>query len=256
MFVFTNLLSHQLSNRAVGVFEMGRVSVKTIVTTATTGCLKALFLSDVAHASAWTLPKNAGYQSLNVGYERGDFGKNWRQDSYLEFGMTDDWTVTGKMETVWRAEANYNDRSSGQIGAKREIWSKDAWHMTAQSTVYVGEKLDDQSCGGFGGEFGVAAGYSQGWKNSKLYGFAEIATGARQGCEHVTVDAVVGYQPDEKWDVQVKAFSEQYPGREFAKLEVGVSRRFGKSYMGVGMRQEMSGAFEENSVFMSIWKQF
>lgn len=235
---------------------MGCIDLKKIAAGVATGSVKALFLSDISHASAWTLPKDTGYQSLNVGYERGDYGDNWRQDSYLEFGMTNDWTVTGKMETVWRAEANYNDRSSGQIGLKREIWQKDAWHVTGQSTVYVGEKLDDEACGGLGAEVGVAAGYSKMWGDTSLYGFVETATGARQGCEHVTVDAVIGYQPDRKWDVQVKAFSEQYPGREFSKLEAGISRKFGDSYIGVGARQEMSGAFEENSVFMSIWRQF
>ncbi len=220
------------------------------------GCFKSFLLVPVAHASAWTLEKDTGYQSLNVSYENGDFGKNWRQDSYIEYGLTSDWTVVSKVETVWRVLDNYNDRTSGEIGVRREVWVKDALHISAVSSVFVGERLDDQSCGGFGAEVGAALGYSSKLANKPAYAFVETAVGARQGCEHVTTDVVIGVQPAEKWDVQVKAFGEKFPGREFTKLEVGVSRQVGKSFVGAGVRKEISGAFEENSAFMSIWRKF
>lgn len=235
---------------------MEKFSVKTYLKVAALAGTKSVFFAQEAMASAWTLDKDAGYQSMNVSYEQGDFGKNWRQDSYLEFGMSKDWTVTGKMETVWREEANYNDRSSGELGLKREIWQHGNWHLSGQTSLFVGEKLDDLACGGLGAEAGVAIGYSGEFSGKPLYAFAETAAGARQGCEHVTVDAVIGMQPQPKWDVQFKAFSEQYPGREFLKMEVGVSRQVGENFLGVGIRKEVSGAFDEESAFMSIWRKF
>lgn len=234
---------------------MGKKS-KSISLGILSGCIKSIVFVQDAVASAWTLEKDTGYQSINVSYERGDFGRNWRQDSYFEAGVTQDWTVTGKVETVWREEANYNDRSSGEAGAKRRLWQSDTLSVAGQTTVFVGEKLDDLSCGGFGAEVGVAVGYSNKIGGRPIYAFSEVATGARQGCEHATLNAVIGFQPTEKWDLQVKAFSEQYPGREFFKLEMDISRKIGKQFVGIGVRNEVSGAFDETSAFMSIWRKF
>ena len=225
-------------------------------------CLRVLGLAimlgveQIAYAGAWVQEKKAGYQSLNVSYEDGDFGRGWRQDSYLEYGLKEDWTVTGKWETVWRQHMGYNDRSSGKVGIRRQFWRRDNWSIVGHSAFFFGEQLDDQSCGGFGGEVGAAIGYSGEFGGKQAYAFTKSAIGARQGCEHATTDLIVGIQPAELWDVQIKTFAEKFPGREFLKMEVGVSRQIKESYVGVGVRKEISGAFEENSAFISIWKKF
>ncbi|WP_233355192.1 hypothetical protein [Hirschia maritima] len=216
------------------------------------------FITDlqIAVAGAWVQEKDAGYQYIGVSYEDGDFGRGWRQDSYIEYGLKENWTVVGKLETVWRQHLNYNDRSSGKIGIRRPIWRRENWSIVGHSAFFVGEQLDDQSCGGFGGEIGGAIGYSGKFNGKPAYAFTNSAIGARQGCEHATTDFVVGIQPTKLWDIQVKAFAEKFPGREFVKMEIGASRKVQKSFVGVGIRKEISGAFEENSAFMSIWKKF
>ncbi len=214
-------------------------------------------MSGQAYASPWAQPVHEGYQSVSVARETGEFGETLRQDTYLEYGAFQNWTLSGKFETVWRLNAaTLDQRSAGFVRLQREIIHTDQIVVSGIVGALAGERLDDEGCGGFGSEIGASVGHSRELAGASVYAFAEALTGARRDCEHATLDVVVGTQLNDNWTLEVKGFSEQFPGREFIKTELTASRKIGKFALGAGVRREVSGAFDEDSVFMSIFRKF
>ena len=208
-----------------------------------------------AFAGAWTQAKGDGYRATSVSRERGDFGESWRHESYLEYGLTPRYTLSGKLETLWRLDAQFSDRTTGELSIRRQLYRTENSVVSIQAGALLGEALEGDTCEGEGGEVRLSYGRNLNLSGKAAYVVVAAAHRKRGTCDRNKVDFAVGVDLSENWNVQVKAFGET-GGGDSLKLETMLSQKIRESYLGIGVREEVGGQFNETGVFVSLWKRF
>lgn len=211
--------------------------------------------SSKANAGAWTQPKGEGYRATMLARERGDFGESWRHESYLEYGLTPKYTISGKLETLWRMDKQFSDRTAGELSLRRQIHRTDTSVISVQLGALLGEALEGDVCEGEGGEVRLSYGRNISLGTKAGYVVVEAAHRRRGACDRNKVDLAFGVDLSEKWNFQAKAFAET-GGGDSLKLDAMISRKMRESYLGIGVREEVGGNFNETSLIMSVWKRF
>lgn len=209
-----------------------------------------------AWAAPWTQDDGGVYlrgsyasETLNgVGADRGD--------AYGEYGLTRNWTVTGKAEAVAYDEPDdILNSESYRLTARRALWRHEGWVAGAEvGALYGATAAGVFGCNAAGGEARLSGGYSGQRKGRNFYAFADIAVLAYDdGCRRERVELGYGSQLAGRVHLSQQLWLEQ--GNESAtsyKYETMISYHFDKFQLSGGYREEFGAAFDESAWVIAV----
>ena len=218
----------------------------------------------VAHASAWVQTKESVFGDTEVSQYSGDFGPGWQQSSYLEYGVSDNLTFVGKVDTAWSQTDTGGNRSGGELAMRRRIVQSGGFALSGQVGLLVGQTTEFPRCQGAGSDVRLGAGYGWGDEQSRR-GFASAAMAWRDrgGCQGPRLEVTVGQEMSDHFSVESKFFHSGEPGgqgQDSTKIQLGLAYRFERDEkrhaLGVAYRKEIGGAFEEDAAVLSYTRRF
>jgi hypothetical protein len=203
-------------------------------------------LAAPAFAGAWTQKAGESQTISSVSRETGDFGEAWRSDEYLETGFGGGWGFNLKVEGEIRIADTYDDRTAFRAGLQKSFALGERASFSVIASWLGGEALDGPECESDGYEARTALGSSYAIGSREAFVNLEAAWRARgEDCERGVIEAAAGIEFAPRWSVLVKAWHEEGDGALSAKAEASLVHDFGPMAVGLGWREEISGAFEE-----------
>ncbi len=210
-----------------------------------------------AHAGAWTQAPGERLEISTVSRETGDFGETWSSDLHVEYGVADGWGINAKIASQFRYGLIEDDRFALSAGVQRSFALGERASFALQGSVLGAEALDGPDCQGLGYEARAALGASRQLLGREAFVNVEAARRERaDGCTRVLTEVAAGIDIAPKWRSLVKVWGEQGDGARTAKVEAGLFRDFDNYSVGLGYRREISGAFNESGVVVSLWGRF
>ncbi len=212
----------------------------------------------LASASPWAQEDGALYTRLAVSSETVDGADAWRFDGYGEYGLSDVWTLTAKVETIRFEGASDFNNDSARLTVRRQMFRSGGWVGALEGGLIQGGAIGNQNtCETIGLEARGGVGWSGKWRKTQTFTFAELAGRFHDGCERQRVEFGLGQQATENiWSI-TQFWSER--GSEKAssdKVRSELLWRSGAMDYSIGYRQEVGGRFEEEAVFLAAVRRF
>tara|TARA_B100001179_G_scaffold224617_1_gene203549 strand:+ start:367 stop:1029 length:663 start_codon:yes stop_codon:yes gene_type:complete len=207
-----------------------------------------------AHAGGWVQAKGEAYLRLAAAYEDHEGFYARRTDAYGEWGVTPDWTVSGKIETVDFSTSNVFDSTGYRITARRRLWTPGQWSFTGEAGFLEGAAIGGfRGCENFGGEWNFGVGRSGQLKSGTYFAAATLGQRAHSGnCQTNRAEAVIGLVRPSGWTTTFQYWAEEGDAGRSEKVEFMTSVRLGKIELGSATRTEISGEFEETAFVLSL----
>lgn len=210
--------------------------------------------SGSASAGAWVQNKGDAYVRASLAYEDHGTLEATRWDAYTEWGLSDNWTLTGKIEQVDFNLSDVFDSTGYRATARRKLSNQGAWVTSAELGILEGAAIGGfQGCESTGAELNFAVGRSGPTLIGDLYG--GVMVGRREhseGCYANRLEAVIGYTAKSGWIYTGQIWSQRGTQVDSDKIELIVSRKFGPFELGFGSREEISGEFDETAAIFSV----
>lgn len=235
----------------VGVFG-GKASLRWIVVMS-----GAAPLAEPAYAGAWTQKPGDVQMTSSLSRESGDFGQTWRADDYAEAGFEGGWGFNLKIEGEIRIADAFDDRTAFRAGVQKSFALGDRASFSVSGSYLGGEALDGPECQSDGYEARTALGTSYAIGSREAFVNVEAAWRTRgDDCGRGVIEAAAGIEFAPKWNLLVKTWREEGDGALSAKVEASLIHDFGPLAIGLGWREEVSGAFDEKGWVVSAQTMF
>jgi len=214
-------------------------------------------LAQPACAGAWTQKPGDVQMTSSLSRETGDFGQAWRADDYAEAGFEGGWGFNLKIEGEIRIADIYDDRTAFRAGVQKSFALGERASFSVSGSYLGGEALDGPECQSDGYEARTALGTSYAIGSREAFVNVEAAWRARGGnCERGLIEAAAGVEFAPKWNLLVKTWREEGDGALSSKVEASLIHDFGPLAVGLGWREEVSGAFDEKGWIVSARTMF
>ena len=220
---------------------------------------------DLAFAGVWNQAHKGGFLSSDTAREISEFGDAWRSASYLEYGVSDDFTLVTKLETLQRDNSRGGAAPvDGQLAVRSTVYHRGNLTASVQAGLLLGENTEVVICRGTGMEARSGLGYSASASGSiNWFVQSEIAWRDRGGCQRWKADLAAGVDFLGLWSLHAKGFYEEDMDADRGpslKLETRLMRRLGHKptapSLGVAYRREVGGTFEEEAFIVGLSKRF
>lgn len=219
-----------------------------------------LLLSGTAEAGPWTREKGEAYIQTAVLAQRLNGQTGVRGELYGEYGLTPKWTLSLNLEGVTFPELNCFDQGAYRAPLRRQFWKRGAWRAAFEGGVVGGAAIGGTfgGCDSVGGEARVNFGGSGQRSNGReWYVFLDGVIREHGDCRRQRVEVGLGQEIIPNWFTVNKVFFEEGSGpARSVKVESVITRRFGRTDLSLGYRQEVGGLFQEAGVLFSIERRF
>lgn len=217
-------------------------------------------IGGVANAGPWVRDQGAGYwQAATLGQQI-DGATAIRGELYGEYGLTRRWTVNAQLEGVTFTQLDGFDQFAYRLTGRRQFWQRGIWKAAFEGGLVGGEAIGGTigGCDTIGGEARLSfggGGRTEG--NRDWFTFFDVAIREHGNCRRQRIEFGYGREVVKNWFTTNKVFLEEGSGdARSAKFETVVSRRFGKTDLSLGYRQEFGGRFRENGLILSVERRF
>lgn len=213
-----------------------------------------------ASAGPWTRDKGAGYASVTVLGQSIDGEEAVRGELYGEYGLTTKWTLSAQLEGLTFPDLAGFDQYAYRATLRRQVWSGGVWRAAIEGGVVGGEAIGGTigGCDTAGGEARVS--FGGGGRNKKgrdWFTFIDGVVREHGNCRRGRIEAGYGMEVLPNWFTVNKVFLEDgTDNARSAKAETTIFRRFGRTDIGIGLRQEFGGSFQETGVLFSVERRF
>lgn len=212
----------------------------------------------LASAAPWTQEEGGLYTRISLAREEVQGLQGWREDAYVEYGVTQDWTITAKVEAVAYQDAPDFNGQGWRVTARRKLYQRGTFNITAEAGLLQGEAIGGRNgCETLGGETRVGAAWSGKWRKRQTYTFAEVAGRFHNGCNRERYEFGFGQQASENlWNVTQVWLERGDTNAKSDKLQSEILWRGDFADYSVGYRNENGGLFREESIFFALAKRF
>ncbi|MEM6535529.1 MAG: hypothetical protein AAF613_07810 [Pseudomonadota bacterium] len=215
-------------------------------------------LGPTANASPWVQNEGSLYSRLAVSSEEVNGLAATRTDIYGEYGLTDHWTITIKGEAVRFDDGSDFNNESLRITARRALFTVSGFVGALEGGYIEGGSLSNQnSCETVGLETRANLGWSGQAQGFTTFAFAEIAGRFHEDCERDRAEFGLGQEVSNNiWVISQAWFERGSDKAASDKVQTELLWRAGDIDLSVGYREEISGRFEEQSVFLAAVRRF
>jgi hypothetical protein len=213
-------------------------------------------LAQPAFAGAWSQDRGDQQMIVTLSRETGDFDESWRASDHFEAGFGGGWAMNLKAETEVRLGDAADNRSGFALGGKKAFALGERASFSVGASLLGGESIDGPDCQGSGYETRAAIGTSFALGGREGFVNLEGAAKSRNDCNRQTIELTAGIEIAPKLNLTVKGWSEDGAFAHSEKVESSLLYAFDSFSVGVGWRQEVSGAFEEKGLVLQAWRSF
>ena len=217
-------------------------------------------LPEMAQAGPWTHEKGGGYASSALLLQRIDGEDAVRAELFGEYGLTSNWTVSLQAEGVTFPDLAGFDQYAYRATLRRQFWRKGVWRAAFEGGVVGGEAIGGTigGCDTVGGEARLSfGGGGRTKRNRNWFAFIDGVYREHGNCRRQRIEAGYGLEVFPKWFTTNKVFLEDGDDdARSAKFETTLARRFGRTDLGIGYRQEFGGRFQEAGLILSLEHRF
>lgn len=211
-----------------------------------------------ALAAPWVQDDGGLYARISLVDEEVQGLQGYRTDAYLEYGLTDRWTASFKLEQVDYQEAPDFDSEGWRATLRRSLYKSESIKVSLELGVLQGSAIGGRNgCDELGGEIRTGVAWSGELRKQSAFAFGEVASRMHGDCERQRLEAGLGLQLSESiWSVS-QVWIER-GAREAAsdKFQSEWVWRTDAADLSIGYRRELGDAFQEESVFAAIARQF
>lgn len=221
------------------------------------GHLAAIILSSWgfdAQASPWTQEEGAVYARIAWADETIEQSAAERADAYAEFGITDTWTVTAKVEHVDYAPNDSFDSTAWRATLRRHLFSYSGFVGSLEAGVLNGAAIGGRrGCDRLGGEARIGLGWSGALRGTDTFTFVEAATRQHEACYRNRLEFGLGQRATERFWVVTQIWSERGDQDAISdKSQTDLVWRGDDFDVTLSYREELSGAFDETGLVVSL----
>ncbi|MBA3067368.1 MAG: hypothetical protein FP825_02670 [Hyphomonas sp.] len=212
-------------------------------------------LAGTASAAPWVRDDDGWYARALIAHDTLGDAEGWRADAYGEYGLTGDWTLTAKAESVTYPGYETFDREAYRITLRRKLLARGHWALGAEAgPVYGSTSTGFTDCSGLGFEARAGLGYSNARQGRPYYLFADAAYIQQDnGCERARVE--IGYGSDLSRHIFLTQQVWLEDGNQTAdsiKIENQIGVHFDLVDVSLGYREELGGQFDEHAVLVAL----
>lgn len=212
----------------------------------------------LASAAPWVQREGFAYARASIAAETLDQEPGWRSDAFLEYGVTDRWTATAKLETVTHPQVPQEDRFGGRVTLRGSIFENDVLSVTGEVGFIQGAAIGGRNgCDTPGMEWrgGAAASYRILARNA--YVFGEMVRRDHEACLRDRVELGAGLELTQAVSASAQIWIEDgEPAAPSEKAQAELIWRRGDADYSLGYRKELGDAFEEESLFLAYALRF
>lgn len=221
------------------------------------GHLAALFLSSWtldASASPWIQEEGSVYARVAWADEEIEQVGAQRADIYAEIGASDDWTATLKLEHVDYAPNDNFDSSAWRATLRRQVFRRAGFVGSIEAGVLEGAAIGGRrGCDLLGVEGRVGLGWSGELRGTDTFTFFEAATRQHEACYRTRWEFGISQRATERIWLVTQFWSERGDQDAISdKSQTDLVWRGDEFDFTVSYREELSGAFEETGVVLSL----
>ena len=239
----------------VGVI-WGSASARWLIAVSATAPLAA-----PACAGAWSQNPGQTLNIVTVSRAEVDSGETWRTEALYETGLGDGWGVNLKFDGERRYAGAEDTNSSWRAGVQKSFAVGDRGAVALIASYVGGDTYDGSYCQGDRGEIRGAAGTS--FRIMDREAFVNVEAGWRsageeqaEDCDRVLGEVAFGMEVMEGWTAVVKTWAEDGGEGRSTKVEASLSFAIANFDIGLGWREEVSGAFEDRGWLVSVMQKF
>lgn len=207
----------------------------------------------LASAAPWVQREEFLYTRASISSEIVDDENGWRGDAYLEYGLTDRWTVTAKIEAITNPLNPTDDQVGGRLTFRSLLYETDNLTLSAEVGLLQGAPIGGRNgCNTPGMEWRGGAAWSQKLLGQDAYIFAELVRRDHEACARDRIELGAGLQLARQVFTSTQVWIEDgAPSAPSEKVQSELIWRQGHSDYAIGYRAELGDAFEEEAIFLA-----
>ena len=215
-----------------------------------------------ASASPWVRQESELYTRLAVSNHTVEGLDGVRYDSYAEYGLAGDWTVTLKYERLDFSRYSEYDRDGWRVTARRGYDLGNGLVAALEGGALSGDAIGGAAgCEALGAEARAAIGQSArigGKAGLDVFWFAEAAVRQHEdGCTRQRLELGFGQQiQKDVWVVTQAWLDEGDRNAASRKVQLEYLWKGSQFDISAGTVVEFGGEFEESALFVSLAKTF
>lgn len=212
----------------------------------------------LASAAPWVEQEGWIYSRSSLSYEQLNQVAGWRGDIYFEYGMSEDWTVTGKLETVAYPQNPIEDGDGVRVTVRRALFRSDQLSVTAEFGALQGSAIGGfNGCDAPGLELRGGAARTQKVFGRDTYMFGELVRREHEACRRDRLELGAGARLTHRiWASSQIWLERRNPVAASDKVQFELLWRQQRVDYALGYRRELSGDFSEQGVFVAIARRF
>lgn len=211
-----------------------------------------------AAAAPWVQEDGKLYTRISIADEVVEGLSGIRSDAYAEYGVRPDWTLTFKAERIEYGDAPDFNSDGWRATARRQIWRFGSFRIAGEVGALQGAAIGGRNgCDSLGLEARTGLAWSGVWRDREMFAFGEIAGRYYDACQRERFDAGIGRQVSENiWNITQAWIERGSPNAQSYKIQSELLWRTELADFSFGYRQEVGGAFQEESIFLAVANQF
>ena len=211
-----------------------------------------------AAAAPWTQPDDTLYARASIARERVEGLTGWRSDLYLEYGVSDALTLTGKVEGVSYDAAGDFNTQGWRTTVRRKLYQSGPFNVAIEGGVLKGAAVGGRNgCNSLGVELRGGASWSGAWQERQTFAFAETAMREHDSCHRTRHEFGLGQALTERvWSVTQVWIERGSRNADSDKIQSELMWRQPSLDLSIGYRSENGGSFTEESIFFAVAKTF
>ena len=211
-----------------------------------------------AGAAPWIQDEGGWYTRVSLVSEEVEGLQGYRRDAYLEYGWTEDWTLTLKGEEVSYSETNGFDSKGWRATARRLLYSSDSINVSAELGLLQGAAIGGRNgCDRLGVEARGGISWSGRWRKQSTFAFVEGAGRFHGACDRQRLEGGFGIESyPAMWTITQVWIERGALDAQSDKIQTELLWRTDFADWSAGYRYEVGNTFQEEGVFLAIAKQF
>ena len=208
----------------------------------------------LASAAPWIQDEGRFYTRTSMARETVEGLQAWRRDVYGEYGLSDNWTLTGKWEAVTYDDASDFNAEGVRFTLRTNLYASN--HLTISTEAGW---LEGAAIGGRNGceSRGLEARAGAAWSGEGYFSFVELAQREHSNCRRTRYEFGLGQALiGDIWTIGQVWIEDGGRNAKSTKMQSEILWQHDWAHFGLGYRLEMGDAFEEESIFLAVAKQF
>ena len=212
----------------------------------------------MAEAAPWVHEEGALYTRAALVKETVEGLNGFRGDVYLEYGWSEDWTVSLKGEAVRYSGVDGFDSQGWRATARRLFYDSDRIRISGETSLLQGSAIGGRNgCDRLGAEARMGISWSSRPQRNPFFAYVEGVGRFQGACQRQRLEAAYGYEAFPSiWTVSQVWIERGATDAKSDKVQTEIVWERKNFHLSFGIRREIGNAFHEEGVLVANARTF